>query len=91
MANPMGIGAQPLSMMEKHSRHLDMLISENLLFALQAMLMIFGFWIAVKVIRHRGAEYVAAGKWSLAPLLFFAIGITSYHVWMLMQPMVMRM
>lgn len=93
--NPLGIGAEPLSMMEKHERHMSMIISQDSLFAIQAGLMIFGFWIALQVIRHRGLNIVTAddrtAALKLLPMLLFAIGITGFHLWLLMQPMTMRM
>ncbi len=94
-SNPLGVDTVPLSMMEKHERHLTMWISQDALFTIQAGLMIFGFWIALQVIRHRGLSVIAinnklAGV-KLLPMLTFAIGITSFHLWLLMQPMIMRM
>ena len=94
-ANPLGIDTVPLSMMEKHERHMTMWMSQDVLFATQAGLMIFGFWIAVQVIRHRGRNIVSTGEkmvaLKLAPMLVFATGITGFHLWLLMQPMTMRM
>jgi hypothetical protein len=93
--NPLGIDTVPLSMMEKHERHMTMWMSQDVLFAIQAGLMIFGFWIAVQVIRHRGLKVETEGRSAtvlkLAPMLVFAIGITAFHLWLLMQPMIMRM
>ncbi len=93
--NPLGLGTQPLSMAEKHARHLDLLISQETLFALQAGLMIFGFWIAKQVVRYRGRSLFPNGQqlkgWRLLPMLLFVTGITGFHLWLLMQPMVMRM
>jgi polyferredoxin len=94
-ANPLGIDTIPLSMMEKHERHTTMWLSQDTLFAIQAGLMIFGFWIAMQVIRHRGLSVVSTGDktagYKLAPMLVFATGITGFHLWLLMQPMIMRM
>lgn len=91
IANPLGIGAQPLSMMEKHMRMLNLLIPQDLLFALQAGLIVFGFWISLRVIRHRGGNLTNTAGWRLAPMILFVTGISLYHLWLLMQPMVMRM
>ena len=91
MANPLGIGTQPLSMMEKHMRHMNLLIPQNLLFALQAGLIAFGFWISLRVIQHRGNSLANTAGWRLAPMLLFVTGISCFHLWLLMQPMVMRM
>jgi len=86
----------PLSMMEKHARHFHMVISQNSLFAIQAGLMVFGFWIAVQILRHRGrtllvAEGLRGGSWRLAPMLGFVVLMTGFHLWLLSQPMMMRM
>ncbi len=94
--NPLGTGMAPLSMMEKHARHFDMLISQDTLFAIQAGLMVFGFWIAVQIVRHRGRALLAAeghrsGSWRLLPMLGFVVLITGFHLWLLSQPMIMRM
>jgi len=94
--NPLGTGMAPLSMMEKHARHFHMVISQNSLFAIQAGLMVFGFWIAVQILRHRGrtllvAEGLRGGSWRLAPMLGFVVLMTGFHLWLLSQPMMMRM
>jgi hypothetical protein len=89
--NPLGKETLPLTMMEKHQRHLDMLISQDTLFAIQGLLMLFGFWIAVKVLRYRGNSLLPNATWRLFPMYFFIIGINSFHLWLMMQPMVMRM
>lgn len=93
--NPFGTDTVPLSMMEKHERHVSMWLSQDLLFALQAGLMIFGFWIAIQVIRHRSHNILIHSKrfsgLKLLPIVAFAVGMTCFHLWMLMQPMTMRM
>jgi len=94
LANPLGSGVQPLSMLERHQRHLHMLVPEQALWLLQSGLMIFGFWVAVQIIRHRGA-YLLRGAtvptWRFAPLVIFCLLISGFHLYLLMQPMVMRM
>lgn len=93
LRNPLGIGALPLTMAERHARHLHMLISQDTLFALQAGLMTLGFLLAVQIVRYRGRPLIgsAGGGWRLAPMLLFAVGVTAFHLWLLMQPMIMRM
>ncbi len=94
-ANPLGLGTLPLSMAEKHARHMSLLIPEDALFAMQAMLLAFGFWIAVKVIIYRGSKFLSThnvmAMWQLTPIFLFAILITGFNLWLLMQPMAMRM
>jgi len=56
--------------------------------------MVLGFLIAIRVIRRRGLPLlggVYAARWRIMPIYGFAIGITLLHVWLLAQPMVMRM
>jgi len=88
---PLGIGLAPLSMAEKHQRHFDMLVSQDTLFAMQGLLMMFGFWLAVKVLRYRGRSLLPQAGWRMFPVLIFIIMVNSFHLWLLMQPMVMRM
>jgi ferredoxin len=90
-ANPLGLDTAPLSMMEKHLRQMEMLISQDLLFALQAGLMVFGFWVSLKVIQHRGNSLIKSKGWRLSPMIGFAVLVTGFHLWLLMQPMTMRM
>ena len=90
LLNPLGLNTQPLSIMEKHSRHQELLFSHDILFSLQAGLIAFGFWISLKVIRHRGNALMADANWRLSPMVLFAIFITALHLWLLMQPMLMR-
>jgi hypothetical protein len=94
LANPLGTGVVALTMMERHARHMALLIPENLLFALQAGLLMFGFWLAVQVLRHRGRDlvvtgHVLAGR-RLLPMLLFIIGVTTLNIWLMMEPMATR-
>jgi type IV secretory pathway VirB6-like protein len=92
-------------MAEKHQRHMEMWMSQDTLFTLQALLMAIGFILAIQIIRHRTKALRPVEnnspnnspnkhgflKLGLLPLLLFVIVMTSFHLWMLMQPMVMRM
>lgn len=73
----------------------EMLISQGALFSIQALLLVAGFYVAARIIRHRGRSLIVgaavAPGWRLSPLLLFAILVTAGHLWLLMQPMVMRM
>jgi uncharacterized membrane protein YsdA (DUF1294 family) len=94
LANPLGVGAVPLTLMERHARHLALLIPENMLFALEAGLLIFGFWIAVQVLRHRGRDlfvtgHVLSGR-RLLPMLLFIIGFMTLNIWLMLEPMAVR-
>ncbi len=95
LLNPLGVGTLPLTAMEKHARHTEMLFSQNSLFMLQAFLMLAGFIIAIKIIRNRSrlTHPRASDKsgWRSFPVVLFAFIMTAAHLWLLMQPMVMRM
>jgi len=96
-ANPFGVNSVPMSIAEMTAR--PALISAQTLWILQAGLLVAGFIVSVRVIRLRGIVILAtAGKsteryaiWRLSPILLFAIGMTLFHLWLLMQPMMMRM
>ncbi len=88
--NPLGLGAQPLSMAEKQTRAMSAIIPQNALFALQTALIIFGFWIAMQVLRHRGEALIPNSGWRLFPMCLFALIMTASHLWLLTQPMMMR-
>lgn len=91
LANPLGVNSLPLSMMEKHERHMTMWFSQDVLSGLQVVLMIFGLWVAVQVIRYRSVSINLTSRLKLIPVLFYALLITGIHLWMLAQPMMMRM
>ncbi len=93
LANPLGVGALPLTMAERHSRQLDMWLAPGTLHALQTGLMIAGFIIAAQTLKTRGMALFDGHRPRLAltPLLLFIIATTLFQAWMLMQPMVMRM
>ncbi len=96
ITNPMGVGALPLTMAEKHQRQLHMWLSPDGLYFLQTALMIFGFTISLQIIRNRSLKLIPAeaqNLWGfrLSPILLFVVTIMSFHLWMLMQPMIMRM
>jgi ferredoxin len=93
-SNPLGTGMQPLSVAEKQARHMELLIRPELLFTLQAGLMLFGFWVALQVLRHRGQRLLPGGAltgFTLLPMILLAVAFTGFHLWLLMQPMAMRL
>jgi len=101
--NPLGIDTKPADLSANILKEYNMLISQDVLFAMQAFLMMFGFWIAIKVLHHRGEKLLSesisgsisgsipGAGWKLSPVLAFIIGINGFHIWMLTQPMIMRM
>jgi len=92
--NPLGIGLDPLSAMEKHERMMNPLFPEPLLFAVQAGLFVLGFWLAARIARNRGLDLLgrnsnAVAGW-LLPMLTFIGTITALNLWLTAQDMVMR-
>ena len=94
LINPLGTNTQPLSMSELHMRHMNPLLSNDVVFALQGMLVLFGFWLAVRIARQRVLS-LPMGKSryqvSFIMLMTFICTISLLNLWLLMQPMIMRM
>ncbi|MDQ6958533.1 MAG: 4Fe-4S binding protein [Mariprofundaceae bacterium] len=88
--NPLGLGVHPLSMVEKQTRAMSAVIPQDAIFALQTGLIVFGFWIAMQVLRHRGEALLPNSGWKLFPMCIFALVMTASHLWLLTQPMMMR-
>jgi len=94
LLNPLGDGALPMSMAEMHARALHLVISEDTLFTLQAGLVLFGFWMAVLVLRHRLPRLMPVAAFrplQLLPMLVFAMLVGGFELWLLIQPMTMRL
>lgn len=95
LLNPFGINTQPLSMQEVHMRHMYPLVSDNIVFALQATLILLGFWLALKVLRQRlqllEGYSLKSSNLVYVPILSFIFLISLVSLWLLMQPMIMRM
>lgn len=92
MLNPLGRDTLPLGMQEMHLRHLQPLLPASIQYGLQAAIMVFGFWLAVRVLRRRASELVpTAGSLYLLPGLVFIMVMSGFNLWLLAQPMVMRM
>ncbi len=95
LLNPLGRDALPYSSSELHMRHMNPLISEQLLYALQAGLMIFGFWLALQILQRRTLDVLthqtSLRRHFMLPGMVFIISITLFNLWLLAQPMTMRM
>jgi len=94
IANPFGTGTLPLCLAETNQRLNHLLIPEYMLHAIQAGLIILGFLLAVQILRHRIqriTQHQSSIRSAIVPMLLFAAVITGFHLWLLMQPMVMRM
>lgn len=96
LLNPLGTGTLPLTEAERHLRHLQPLLPHDVLFALQSLLMVLGFWLAVLIVRRRGQYVLQSCSKSyqlipLTPLFCFVTLVTLFNTWMLLQPMIMRL
>ena len=89
--NPFGWYIKPLTMAERHEQMMNLIIPQDVVYIIQTVLMIAGFWIAAQVIRYRGYKIHQAEKLKLAPILLFADLVILTNVWMMVQPMQMRM
>jgi polyferredoxin len=89
--NPLGSGEVAPALADNILKEYNMLISQDALFVIQAMLMMFGFWIAIKVLRFRAYKLSLTTALSISPMLVFIIGVNAFNLWMLSQPMVMRL
>lgn len=92
--NPFGTNTLPLTMAEMDQRMNNMLMSPAMLHAIQAGLIVAGFLLAVQILRYRCQRLLPQQPVTLRillPMLGFAAGISGFHLWLLMQPMIMRM
>jgi ferredoxin len=93
LQNPFGLNTLPLTMAERHARHLNPLVSDEITFALQALLFAIGFWWALRLLLRRVNLMQLNGNniGAYFPVLIFLSGFTLFNLWLLMQPMIMRM
>lgn len=92
VANPFGKDALPLGMHELHMRHMNPLIADDIVFAVQGLLVLFGFWLALKIARQRFYQVtLKTNAVAFLPVLIFIFTVSLADLWLLMQPMVMRM
>ena len=89
--NPLGIGGSTPSLSDNLLKQYNMIISQDILFMIQALLMMFGFWIAIKVLRYRSYKLFLNTRISILPVLVFMFAVNSFNLWMLSQPMMMRL
>ena len=90
LADPLGRGAPPAPA----TLVARPLLPEAVLHASQAALMGLGFWLALKILRHRvrqlGEDGPPVAPWRVSPVLAFLLLIGGFNLWLLMQPMVAR-
>ena len=68
--------------------------ADNIVFALQGSLVIFGFWLALRIARFRVQQMIGGSgnqRVALMPMYVFISMISLLNLWLLMQPMIMRM
>ncbi len=94
LLNPLGTGLAPLSPGERHDQMMSPLFPDNVMFSMQAGLMVLGFWLAVQIVRHRARDQLSGGTvargWRLLPMLVFMGAITAMNMWLMAQDMEMR-
>jgi len=89
--DPLGVAAQSSTLAGSIVKEYHMLLSQDAVFALQAVLMMSGCWIGIKVLRHRAYHLLGISGWRLSPMLLFILSVNGFNLWMLSQPMVMRL
>ncbi len=93
LLNPFGVDALPLSMAEKHGRHMNPMLPDDLTFALQAMLVAVGFYWALRILQRRiNLVTRTPASWrQVSPVLVVIVSVSLFTLWLMMQPMTIRM
>lgn len=90
--NPLGKNALPLSKFAQDMCDPIPLIANDIVFALQGILVVFGFWLALRIAKQRFQQITGKSNGiEFIPLLVFISIISLSCLWLLMQPMIMRM
>jgi hypothetical protein len=90
--DPLGKNALPLSKFAQDMCQPISLIANDTVFSLQAILVIFGFWLALRIAKQRFQQITAESNGiAFIPVLVFISIISLGNLWLLMQPMIMRM
>lgn len=88
--NPFGIGTLPLSLAEHHLR-MGLPIPQQALFALQAGLIVLGLWLGMRILHERAGRLGLAPGLARLPVMAYLFGIATLNLWLLTQPMIMRL
>jgi len=95
LMNPFGVGMRPLTWMERHILMMETPVPDWWIFLGQSLLMVFGYWVAIKIVRYRARGGLRGGGdltgVQLLPAHFFVVAITVFNLWLLGQSMVMRL
>jgi len=89
------VGMRPLTESERHILMMESPISDWWIFLGQSLLMVFGYWVAIKIVRYRTRGGLKGGGdltgLQLLPAYFFVVAVTGFNIWLLGQNMVMRL
>lgn len=88
-ANPFGTGTLPLSLAERHLR-MTLPVPEQALFALQAGLIVLGLWLGLRILRRRADDRGPPLGAARLPTIGFLLAVSGLNLWLLTQPMIMR-
>ena len=88
--NPFGTGLEAVGQSEHYFRMMHLLIPQSAVWTIQAGLMALGAVIALRVVFSRAQQMQIGGLKPVMPLVLFVLGMTGFHMWILMQPMLMR-
>ena len=90
--NPLGKNALPLSQFDQNMCQPISPIANDIVFSLQGVLVIFGFWLALRIAKQRFQQITDKSNGiAFIPVLIFISIISLGSLWLLMQPMIMRM
>ncbi len=95
-ANPFGVNTLPFTETERHQRYLHPLLAQDAIFYLQAVVVISGVGAALWIWRQRllsltGGVMVPRFQGGMLVGAVFLLSLGSFSLWLLMQPMIMRM
>jgi len=92
--NPTGAGTLPLTAYDIQCRMQNALAVDTGIHAIQTALVVAGVYFAIEVLRNRLSDLydskLPVPGIRLLPMLVFIGGISSFNIWLLMNPMIMR-
>jgi hypothetical protein len=89
--NPLGLDTQPLTMMEKTQRAMQVFTSTEMIWILQSVFVLLGFCLSMQVLKYRGYQIFGAKNIQLLPMGVLCTLMTCGSLLLLCQPMLMRM
>lgn len=92
--NPTGANTLPLSPYDIQCRLDNAMIYDNGIHAIQALLILGGFYLAIEVLRYRlrglYSDRRLVSGYRLLPAVGFALLVSGFNLWLLTRPMIMR-